>query len=138
MVEYQRPQPAWRRWLLGGRDSWRRIVLAGIGGGMALAVVGALAVSFIGDGGGGTLDKSQPTAIAPGIGPGGPPIVPPVDDFPTLPPEEIPTEAPVEVPTEPIEVPTEPPIEEPTLEPVPTEPVEIPTEPVVEGGEGAP
>lgn len=136
MVEYQRPQPAWRRWLLGGKDSWRRIVLAGIGGGVALAVVGALAVSFIGDGGGGALDSREPTAIAPGIGPGGPPIVPPVDDFPTLPPEEVPTEAlPTEpVPTEPVEVPTE----EPTFEPVPTEPIEIPTEPVVEGGEEAP
>ena len=127
MAEFGNGRPEWRERLLGGRDSWRRVVLAGIGAGVVLAVAAAFAVAFINDSGGGALDKSEPTSIAPG---GGPVEEPPVD-IPTEPVEEFPTESPTEAaPTEPaFEEPTEPPFEEPTLEPVPTEPVEVPTEP---------
>ncbi len=51
--------------LLGGPSSWRRIVLAGVGGGVALALGAALAASLIG-GGSGSLDHGlDPTAAAP-------------------------------------------------------------------------
>lgn len=125
MVEYPNPRPTWRERLLGGRDSWRRVVLAGIGGGLVFAIAGAFAVAFINDSGGSALDKNEPTAIAPG---GGSPVEEPPVEIPTEPFEELPTDIPPEpVPTEPVfEEPTEPPFEEPTAtfepEPLSTEP----------------
>ncbi|MEX2159101.1 MAG: hypothetical protein WEB04_06820 [Dehalococcoidia bacterium] len=126
MAEFGSGRPEWRERLFGGRDSWRRVVLTGIGAGVVLAVAGAFAVAFINDSGGSALDKNEPTAIAPGSG--GPVEEPPVEEFPTEPVEELPTDIPLEpVPTEPVfEEPTEPPFDEPTAtfepEPLPTEP----------------
>lgn len=121
--------PGWGRRLLGGPDSWRRVALAGIGGGVALAVVAALIAAGLG-GDGGSVEKSEPTAVVPIEGSDGAPTQPPIEepplDTPTAPVEE-PTEAPpaqpppTEEPEEPTEVPPPtdtPPIEEPT--PVPT------------------
>ena len=122
----------WRRWLLGGRSSWRRVVLAGIGGGVALALVAALVASMFG-GGSGSLDDEEPTATAP--------VFVPVDDEPiaTLPPVDVapsptptlmpalPTEAP---PTDLTPVPSATvvaPVATPTLVPEPT-PTFVPEE----------
>ncbi len=80
MARRSRPAFDWRRWSLGGRNSWRRVVLAGICGGVALALVAALVAalfSAIGGGGSGSLDDEEPTAVAP--------VFVPIDDEPIAP-----------------------------------------------------
>lgn len=98
--------------------------MAGIGAGVALALIGALVAGFAG-GGFGSLDDDGPTAIAPGAGQGGGPV----EQEPTLAPEApTPTEELVE-PTEPAEptpaeveptATTAPAAATPTLPPEPT------------------
>jgi hypothetical protein len=119
----QRGERSWRRYL-GPPNSWRRVVLTGVGGGVALALVAALIASVVGGGGFGSLDKKQPTAVAPAAGSSDV-----ADDV--QPPEEAPVEEPtVEEPT--VEAPTEEPtVEEPAAD-TPTEEI-LPTDtPVVE------
>jgi hypothetical protein len=119
--------------LLGGPDSWRRVVLAGLGGGIALAAVAAFAMALIDDDSG-ALETQAPTPAAPVAGPvddGG--DVAPAEDVPAedtpvegAPSEEAPPadeQPPAEAP------PTEPPptvAEPPTEVPPPTEPVATP------------
>lgn len=117
--------------LLGGPNSWRRIVLAGVGGGAALALVAALIASMIG-GGGGSLDGGpEPTAAVP--------ITVPDDEVPMA------TDPPVDVDLEPTlppatEAPPDPTATEAqaTEEPMPTaapeEPTPAPTEGAIEPG----
>ena len=102
MARRSRPAFDWRRWPLGGRNSWRRVVLAGIGGGVALALLAALVSALVG-GGSGSLDDEEPTAAAP--------VFVPVDD------EPITTEPPGDEPPAPTLVPpTEaPPERSPTI-----------------------
>ncbi len=118
MAQLDRPQRRWVRRLLGGADSWRRIALAGIVGGITLAFGAALIAALVGGGRSGSLDRETPTAVAPVAGP--------VD---TVPPPEQPqpsTPTPETAPTEPL-----PPTELlPTESPTPTEP--LPTEPAPE------
>jgi len=81
------------RWF-GGDASWWRVIATGIAGGLVLALLAALVVGLIG-GDSGSLDDSEPTAIAPGEGP-----VIPIDTEPPLetflpPPTEIPIEEPL-------------------------------------------
>ncbi|MCH8065027.1 MAG: hypothetical protein IIC90_04280 [Chloroflexi bacterium] len=127
MALRRRPAFDWRRWLLGGRNSWRRIVLAGIGGGVALALVAALVAalfSVVGGSGSGSLDDEEPTAAAP--------VFVPADDepIPTLPPVDVVASP---TPTPPAEASPEPsatfvaPVATPTLAPEPT-PTLVPEE----------
>lgn len=119
----EQPSPGRWRWLLGGRDSWRRIIFSGAATGVMLAGVAALVVALMDDSGAGSLDRKEPTAMAPVQGGVDEPVEEPPVEQPTA--IEEPTEAPL--PTEPVEEPTEPP--EPTLE----EPTAIPTDtPVIE------
>lgn len=99
------------------------MTLAGIGGGVALAIFGAIIAVAIGGGSGGSL---APKATLPPISDGGN-NVPIATDVPVETPVEVPTEVPTEViPTE--MVPTETPVaEEPTETPVEEQPTEIPT-----------
>ena len=119
-----RPAARWLRRLLGESGSWRRIVLAGIGAGVALAFVGALVAALVNDSGSGSLDPELPTPVAPS---GGPVDAPPPDEGPpppTLPPEVLPpTEPPPAPPTA-----TEPP-PPPTQPPPPPTPTLVPQEP---------
>ncbi len=65
----ERGQSRSQRWL-GARDSWRRIILTGIAGGIALAILAVLVSSVCG-GGSGSLDEEEPTALptAADVGP---------------------------------------------------------------------
>ena len=131
MARSDRPQGRWRR-LLGGPDSWRRIALAGIGGGVALAFVAALVAALIRGSGSGSLDPKTSTPVAPADGPvdAAPATQPPPSETPpieTPPAEPSPTETSSETPP-PAPTPTEPPIE-PTETPVGEEPTPEPTAP---------
>ena len=124
-----RPRPLGGR-LLGGSDSWRRIVVTGVVGGATVALAAALLVALI-DGRGGVLDGPGPTAQPPAGGPVGdgrgdvlaatqepqaatPAVQPTVPAEPTA-TATLPTEPP---PTELLPEPTATPsIEEPTPEP---------------------
>jgi len=132
----QRPPGLGRR-LLGGPDSWRRVLLAGLGGGLALAAAAAFAMAIVDDESG-ALDEGTPTPTAPLAAPveDAGEVAPPADDQPVRdaptieeppPVEEPPTEPPptvAEPPTEapPLTEPAETPlVEEPTAEPTPAE-----------------
>ena len=118
---------AWLRRLVGGRNSWRRVVLAGIGGGVALALVVALVAALLsagGGGGSGSLDDEEPAATAP--------VFVPVDDEPIVTATALPidvTVAPTSAPA--TDLPPEPsatavaPVATPTLVPEPT-PTSVP------------
>ena len=100
----RRDQSRPQRWL-GGRDSWRRIILTGIASGIALAVLAVLVSSVCG-GGSGSLDDEEPTAFptAVDIGAG----------------EDAPTEVPIETEVPVLET-AEPTVtDEPILEPTAT------------------
>ena len=122
----ERGERNWRRYL-GPPNSWRRVIATGVGGGVALALVAALIASAVGGGGFGSLDKKQPTAVAPVSNSSdvADDTQPPAD----VPVEEPTVEAPVDVPTEEPTV-EEAPVDTPTEEVVPTDtPVkEVPTE----------
>ena len=98
----ERGERNWRCYL-GPPNSWRRVVLTGIGGGAALALVAALIASVVGGGGFGSLDKKEPTAVAPVSNSSDV-----ADD--TQPPADVPVEEPA------VEEPVEAPTEEPTVE----------------------
>jgi hypothetical protein len=119
-----RPQPPrrdWRRYL-GPPNSWRRVILAGIGGGLALAIVGAIIAAAISGGNGGSL--APKATLAPISSDGG--SVPVATEAPIDTPTEVPTGEPTLVPTE--MLPTETAVvEEPTETPVEEQPTEIPT-----------
>ena len=72
----RRTQRSRERWL-GDSNSWRRVVSAGIVGGIALAVLAAL-VSSICSGGSGSFEDERPTVVDPGPG------VIPIDTEPPL------------------------------------------------------
>ncbi len=63
MGRRQRSQP-WQERLLGGSNSWRRVVSAGIAGGIVLAIFAAL-VSSICSGGSSSLEDERPTVAIP-------------------------------------------------------------------------
>ncbi len=115
----RRDQPRSQRWL-GGRDSWRRIVLTGIAGGIALAIL-AMLVSSVCGGGSGSLDGPEPTALPTVVDRG------PAVDIPTDVPVELPSETEVPVLETPEPTATELPILEPTATlaatPLPTLPL---------------
>jgi hypothetical protein len=113
-----RPEPNWRRYL-GPPNSWRRVVLAGIGGGVALAVFAALLVAFVGGGGGGSLAPNATLVPISSGGNVGAPTSEPVVDTPTA---ELPTEAATPVSTEPAPTETAAP-----AEPTETPAAEVPT-----------
>ncbi|MCH8007433.1 MAG: hypothetical protein IIC91_01075 [Chloroflexi bacterium] len=101
-------QPRPRRWL-GGRDSWRRIILTGIAGGLALAILAVLVSSVCG-GGSGSLDEDEPTAIPTAADVG------PVADVPT----DVPIDTEVPVLDTPAPTATDAPVLEPTATTVAT------------------
>ncbi len=109
----RRSPPSRERWL-GETNSWRRVVSAGIVGGIALAILAALASSIC-SGGSGSLEDERPTVADPGPG------VIPIETEPPLPGD---TEEPAA--TDVVE-------EEPTptvvVEPSPTCPLAAETEP---------
>lgn len=109
-----RSQPSGERWL-GDSNSWRRVVSAGIVGGIALAILAALASSIC-SGGSGSLEDERPTVADPGPG------IIPIDTEPPLPLDTVEPAA------------TDVVVEEPTptdvVEPSPTLPVATETEPV--------
>jgi outer membrane biosynthesis protein TonB len=131
---------------VGGPDSWRRIALTGIVGGVTLAFVAALVAAFIEGSGSGSLDENTPTAVAPAAGPvdGSPVDIPtPVEEtHPATPTPEAapPTEPPPTAPTPTESPPPEPTSTGPPPEPTPTavakEPTPAPTAP--EEGEPPP
>ncbi len=135
-MAYAEPPPGrWRR-LLGGPNSWRRIVLSGIGAGLVVAFVAALAASFIGDSESSSLDPVTPTA--PGAAPDtGDDVQPPADeppgDEPPPPPDEPADDQPQ--PTEPPDqpAPTEPPPPTPPPPTAPQQPTATPPQPTAEG-----
>jgi hypothetical protein len=117
---------SWHRRLLGDNDSWRRIIVYGIGAGLALAVVAALIAAVAGDGGdSGSLDAPTPGPVNTSGGPVETPIVVDTPAFsPTPPPIDVP---PTDIPLTQPGPPTEPP---PTDAPPTAPPTDLPpTEP---------
>jgi len=100
----QRDQSSSQRWL-GSRNSWRRIILTGIAGGMALAILAVLVSSVCG-GGSGSLDEDEPTAVptAVDVGPGA----------------NVPTDVPIETDVPVLDTPAPTATDEPVLEPTAT------------------
>ena len=119
----------WRR-LLGGRDSWRRVVLGGAAVGVTLAFVAALIAGLVNVGGGGSLGPETPTGVPAPIGGGYTEIPEATPTEVLVPTEPLPTEL---EPTLPLE-PTETPFVEPTETFVPEEPT--PTFEAAGAGEG--
>ena len=122
-----RPERNWRR-LLGPPNSWRRVVLTGVAGGVALALVASLIAAAAGGGGGGSLNRKQSTPISiagssdvadSSQPPAAVPVDTPIEDVPT----DVPTDVPVEIPTE--ELATEEPVV-PTDTPVEEVPTDVP------------
>ncbi len=116
----RRSEPPRARWL-GDSNSWRRVVSAGIVGGIALAILAAL-VSSICSGGSGSIEEERPTVAAP--------EEPPIDIEPPTAPDTVepaatdvavaeatPTDVVEPSPTFPVAEETEPP---PTEEAAPT------------------
>jgi hypothetical protein len=128
----QRP-PSFGQRLLGGPDSWRRVILFGLGGGLVVAFVAAFAWAIIDDDSG-PLETQASTPAAPVAGPVGdtgdvaPAEEAPVDEAPVdgpPPADEPPADLP---PTEPPPTVAEPPTEAPLpTEPAPTPAIEEPT-----------
>jgi hypothetical protein len=129
----ERP-PSFGERLLGGPDSWRRVILFGLGGGLVVAFVAAFVWAIIDDDSG-PLETQASTPAVPVAGPVedtgdvAPIDEPPVDEAPV---EEAPPadEPPVDdvPPTEPPPTVAEPPAEAPPpTEPAPTPAVEEPT-----------
>jgi hypothetical protein len=129
----QRP-PSFGERLLGGPDSWRRVILFGLGGGLIVAIVAAFAWAIIDDDSR-PLETQASTPAAPVAGPVddtgdvAPVEEAPVDDVPVdeAPPAE--EQPPADVPsTEPPPTIAEPPNEAPPpTEPAPTPAIEEPT-----------
>jgi outer membrane biosynthesis protein TonB len=123
----QRP-PSFGERLLGGPDSWRRVILFGLGGGLVVAFVAAFAWAVLDDDSG-PLEIQASTPAAPLAGPvGDTGDVAPPDDAPV---EEAPIDegSPADEPPADDVPPTEPPptvAEPPTEAPPPTEPAATP------------
>jgi hypothetical protein len=122
-----RPERNWRRYL-GPPNSWRRVVWTGIGGGVALALVAALIATAVGGSGFGSLNKTQPTTVAPSSSDVADQSQPPTEVAPTDTPVEVaPVDTPTDVPVEetPVDTPTDVPVV-PTDTPVDQAPPDVP------------
>jgi hypothetical protein len=60
----QPSQPRWRGYL-GPPNSWRRVVLTGIGGGVALALFAAIVMAVVDSAGTSSVSSTQPTDSPP-------------------------------------------------------------------------
>jgi hypothetical protein len=106
------PKTPWRRWLLGGPDSLRRIIVTGAIAGVTIAFVAAVVALLVS--GGGALDDAPTPTAAGGF-----------ETFPAPVDTEPPLETPVPTEAEPA-TPTEPEVAEPTETLPPAEPTETP------------